>query len=241
MTVDFQNVADRLTIFGIALKKRLAEMAGVPENSLRLTDLRSGSIIAEFLVLPSVVDNLSASYFIELLRSAVANNAAELCALASSPLEGCSIELADLGFAKPSIEAMPVETYMQHMQQQQETDPQADGSDVKNVIIVVCAVAAAGLLLGTLYRLYMARSLKTKISSPDSSETYETKVYSIEASMEEGHFVEKKASVEKDDDKSTVCSSTSATPDKQSEPSLCGDSENGSTPKAGSPMHAMSG
>jgi hypothetical protein len=62
MIVDFENVADRLTIFGIALKKRLADMASVPENSLRLTDFRPelephGGLnlvsVAELVILPS--------------------------------------------------------------------------------------------------------------------------------------------------------------------------------------------
>merc|ERR1719262_543940 len=119
MTVDFKNVANRLPEFGSALTAKLAKLASVPENSLRLTGLRSGSIIAEFLVLPSVVEDplhattqffhqlltagLSPQQTIELLRSAVAKNPAELCSLTGGPLEGCNVEFKDLGFAMPSI------------------------------------------------------------------------------------------------------------------------------------------
>merc|ERR1719181_530184 len=55
---DFQNVAQRLPEFGRALTTKLAALAHVPENSLRLIGLRSGSIIAEFLVLPNAVGNV---------------------------------------------------------------------------------------------------------------------------------------------------------------------------------------
>eukprot|EP00746_Dinoflagellata_sp_MGD_P148998 gnl/MRDRNA2_/MRDRNA2_81113_c0_seq2.p1 gnl/MRDRNA2_/MRDRNA2_81113_c0~~gnl/MRDRNA2_/MRDRNA2_81113_c0_seq2.p1 ORF type:complete len:441 (+),score=96.38 gnl/MRDRNA2_/MRDRNA2_81113_c0_seq2:83-1405(+) len=237
MTVDFQHIADRLTIFGIALKKRLAEMAGIPESSLRLTDLRSGSVIAEFLVLPGVVDDPltpgldvgSAVHSIELLRTAVSRNAVELCALTGGPLEGCNVELKDLGFAVPSVQALPVPE--QHMQQQQEISSHADGNgDVNDAIIVVCAVAAAGLLLFAFYRLYMARSAKARTPSPNSSvQSYEIRVQAVEASIEEGQSVEEKQPTEQDDT-STVCPSIS---DKQSEPALGGDVENVSTPEQG--------
>jgi hypothetical protein len=229
-TVDFHHVADRLTIFGIALKKRLAEMARVPESSLRLTDLRPGSVIAEFLVLPSVMDDLvvgSASQSIELLRKAIYQNWAELCGLTGAPLEGCSIELGDLGFAIPSTKALPVPEH--HTQQQQPVQAKADEStDMNKVIIVACAVAAAGLLLFAFYWLHRARSVEEKLPSSNSSlQSYETKLQSVEAlckAMEEGHSVKEKEQVSQDDEKSTVCPSIS---DKQSEtmsiPGLCDD------------------
>merc|ERR1719316_209496 len=87
MTVPFQSVANRLPEFGGALKAKLAYLAKVPENSLHLTDLRSGSIIAEFLVMPGVWDDhflsarFSAEQIIERLRGAVTKNGADLCAL----------------------------------------------------------------------------------------------------------------------------------------------------------------
>jgi hypothetical protein len=237
LTVDFEHVADRLTIFGIALKKRLAEMAGIPEDSMRLTGLRPGSVIAEFLILPSVVDDLhvgSASDSIELLRKAIYQNWAELCALSGASLEGCNIELKDLGFAMPSVEAVKaLPEPEQRLQQQQEDGKHADGTaDVNNVVIVVCAVAASGLLLFfVLYRLYGARSNKTEILSPTSSvQSYTNRVQPVEASMEEGHSVKEKEQVEQGDDKSTVCPSEK---DEQSEPSHCGDCESSSTPEQG--------
>jgi hypothetical protein len=132
MAVDFQYVADRLAIFTLALKKKLAKMANVPENSLRLTGqtdqlecIRSDSVTAEFLVLPKVLDGLfvgSPTYSVELLRSAVSRNAAELCALAGGPLEGCNVELKDLGFAMPRVEARPVPEQRAQEEQSVERD-----------------------------------------------------------------------------------------------------------------------
>jgi hypothetical protein len=120
MTVDFQNVASRLTLFTLALKKKLAKMANIPQTSLRLTGMRSDSITAEFLVLPTIIDaggpsSLfvgSATHSIAFLHNAISKNAAELCGLSGGPLpsqqnktlEGCNIELKDLGFAMPSVQ-----------------------------------------------------------------------------------------------------------------------------------------
>merc|ERR1712182_39445 len=100
----------------------------IPEKSLHLTDMRSGStgpIIAEFLVMPSNGDHhflaprFSAEQIVERLRGAVAKNAADLCALPlamkklyldatvkdfhGAALEGCTVEIKDLGFAKPIL------------------------------------------------------------------------------------------------------------------------------------------
>merc|ERR1712193_347471 len=107
MTVDFKHIANRLTVFGIAFPLKISQMAGIPADLLRLTDLRpdsSNSIIAEILVLPwSSLGRPELSELPELLRSAVSKNAAELCALSTGPMEGCNIELKDLGFARPSV------------------------------------------------------------------------------------------------------------------------------------------
>jgi len=241
MTVDFQHLKWP-DLFGVALKKRLAKMAGIPENSLRLTGLRSGSIIAEFLVLPNVVDDPltpgldvgSATHSIELLRSAVSKNAAELCALSGAPLEGCNVELKDLGFAMPSVKALPMPESVpeQRMQQQQETEAEHSMNEViKYIGASLCAFSGGGLLLLALYRLNEARSLRKRQTSPNSSaQSYEIKVQSVEASMEEGLSVEEKKPVEQEDDKSTVCPSIS---DNQSEPSISGDIENASSPGQG--------
>merc|ERR1711937_604625 len=65
LTVDFMSVASRLSEFGSALTAKLAELANLPEKSLRLIGLRSGSIIAESFVAPSV--NLNALQAMEKL------------------------------------------------------------------------------------------------------------------------------------------------------------------------------
>jgi len=247
MAVDFKNVANRLPEFGSAFKAKLAALAKVPESSLRLTGLRfpvgrrltglrSASIISEFLVLPSVVDDpltdgLSPRQTMELLRGAVATNAAELCTLTGGPLEGCNVELKDLGVATPSIrpvlEPMPEPVPEQPTQKQGQTDKQGR-SNVNNVIIVVCAVAAVKLLF---FALYMFRSRKTKnVASNSKIEVDQTVEIQVTASMEEGKSLEEKKPVEEDDNNSTLCPSNS---DKQSEPSICGDVENTSTPEQG--------
>merc|ERR1711904_506884 len=110
INADFQYVAQRTYDFGRALTTKLAALAHVPENSLRLIGLRSGSIIAEFLVLPNVVEDVlipshSAQRNVAYLRDAVAKNAAELCALAGGQMGDCYVEVKDIGFAKPSVEA----------------------------------------------------------------------------------------------------------------------------------------
>jgi len=137
MTVDFKHIANRLTVFGIAFPLKISQMAGIPADLLRLTDLRpdsSNSIIAEILVLPwSSLGRPELSELPELLRSAVSKNAAELCALSTGPLEGCNIELKDLGVARPSVarsECTAVPPYScpgQPTQQQH-----ADGNGVSN-------------------------------------------------------------------------------------------------------------
>jgi len=246
MTKDFQTVADRLTIFGIALKKRLASLAGVPDNALRLTDLRKGSSIADFIVLPSVSGKKvrSAMQFVEDLRSAVSKNAEELCALPGGSVEGCNVELADLGFAIPSVQGMHLPKH--HAQQQQQNVKQADETDIKIMIFGGCAVAAAGLLLFALYRRYKARSAKTELPSPaelpspdPSVQTYVTRIQPSDASMAEiysGEYaVDEKTPVEPIDDKSTECGDIECPSvlDNQSEPGLCGDIETASTPEQG--------
>jgi len=218
MNMDFHNVAWRRPEFGRALMSKLTELAQVPEDSLRLTGLRSGSIIAEFLVLPNVADDIlvpihSARRNIEYLRDAVAKNAAELCTLITGfPWEGCNVELKDLGFAKPSIEPFePVPE--QRTQKTEQTETQDDSlNTISVVIIVICAVAAALLIL---FALYIVRSRKRKNASQTSSvevkQTYEIKVA---ASMEAGEPVKAIDSVEEDDKDSTLCPSND---DRQSE------------------------
>merc|ERR1719161_2869554 len=235
INADFQNVAQRTYDFGRALMTKLAALAHVPENSLRLIGLRSGSIIAEFLVLPNVAEdvlipNHSAQRNVGYLRNAVAKNAAELCALAlgsrrldhkGGPLENCYVEFKDLGLAKPSVEAFePVQPEQRtQVTQQTETKENDNLSATSIVIIVVCIAVAVKLLL---LALYLVRSQRTKKASLNSSvevkQTYEIKVAS---SMEAGEPV-KAVDVEEDDKQSTICpSNDDKQSDKQSEQSFC--------------------
>jgi len=238
INADFQNVAQRTYDFGRALTTKLAALAHVPENSLRLIGLRSGSIIAEFLVLPNVAEdvlipNHSAQRNVGYLRDAVAKNAAELCALAlgsrrldhkGGPLENCYVEFKDLGFAKPNLEPIksPVPEQRTQVTQQTETKENDNLSATSIVIIVVCIAVAVKLLL---LALYLVRSHRTKNASQNSNvggrqpnSMYEVKVAS---SMEAGEPV-KAVDVEEDDKQSTICpSNDDKQSDKQSELSFC--------------------
>merc|ERR1711985_226145 len=224
---DFQNVAQRAYKFGRALTTKLAALAHVPENSLRLIGLHSGSIIAEFLVLPNVAEDVlipshSAQRNVGYLRDAVAKNTAELCALAGGQMGDCYIEVKDLGFAKPSVEAfepVPLPTVPEQRAQTETKDT------TSHVIIVVCTVAAAMLLL---FALYIARSRRTKnvsLKSVEATQSYEIKVAS---SMEAGEPV-KAVNVDEDDknSESTICPSPSNddrqsdVQSEQSQQSLC--------------------
>jgi len=230
MTIDFKHVANRQSEFGIALKTKLAALASVPENSLRLTGLREGSIIAELLVLPSVVDEpltagLSPKQIIELLRGAVAKNQAELCTLTEDfgvlDLQGCNVEFKELDFAMPTIEALSGKTLMhgtpEQLAEPQETDTQA--WQVSDIIIIFGSVAAAvGLFSAVLTLCARASATKSKsmVQTVEVSSTYERKV----AAMEEGKSVVDEKSMQDDDNNSTLCPS-----DNRSEPSLCDDAD----------------
>jgi len=238
INADFQNVAQRTYDFGRALTTKLAALAHVPENSLRLIGLRSGSIIAEFLVLPNVAEdvlipNHSAQRNVGYLRDAVAKNAAELCALAlgsrrlghiGGPLKNCYVEVKDLGFAKPILKPIksPVPEQRTQVTQQTETKENDNLSATSIVIIVVCIAVAVKLLL---LALYLVRSHRTKNASQNSNvggrqpnSMYEVKVAS---SMEAGEPV-KAVDVEEDDKQSTICpSNDDKQSDKQSEQSFC--------------------
>jgi len=236
--LDFQNVARRLPEFGHALTTKLAALANVPVNSLRLTGLRSGSIIAEFVVLPNVVEDVtipshSAQKNVESLRDAVAKNEAELCTLAfggirrldhiagpvTTPLENCNVEFKDLGFAKPTIEPIEVPVPEQRTQQ---TETQ---ETTTIVITVVCTAAVAVLLLSALY-MYIRRTQKASLnSSIEVKPAYETQVA---CSIEAGEPVKAVNSVEEDDKQSTLCPSNEdkhsdrdKQSDNQSESSVC--------------------
>jgi hypothetical protein len=236
LTVDFKNVANRLPEFGSALKSKIAVLASVPETSLRLTDLRSGSIIARFLVLPSVVDDPLASQIdsyeaVGKLRSAIEKNAADLCALTGASLEGCNVEFTDLGVARPSVRPMP---RARPQEQEQETEEETEPDTGFNPITVIVFVAAFGVLKLAIC-FFMVKSGKTKheayMKEEGATKTAETEVT---VSMEEGKAVEtvkdqqdgkavddNKRGEEEVDNTSTLAPSS----DKQSEPSLNGDVE----------------
>jgi len=196
-------------------------LAHIPEDSLRLIGLRSGSIIAEFLVLPNVVEDVlipshSAQRNVEYLRHAVADNAGALCTLATystGPLQGCFVEFKDLGFAKPSIE--PFKPVPEQRTQQQTETQDGNPQTTTIAIILVCAVAAAMLLLFALYKM-LARSRKMK--RVEVKQPYGIKV---QASMEAGEPV-KVNPIDEDDNNSTLCpSNDDRQSDIQSEQSFC--------------------
>jgi len=225
MAVDFQNIAWRLPEFGSALMTKVAALAHVPEDSLRLIGLRSGSIIAEFLVLPNAADNVltpihSAQRNMEYLRDAVAKNAHELCTLAGDHPANCNVEFKDLGFAKPTIEPLEVAPEQRTQQTGTQDDDESNDDTTTTVIIVVCAVASAMLLL---FALCLVRYRKTKNASLNSSievkQPYEIKVA---ASMEGGEPVKTQTIPEEDDNNSTLCpSNDDRQSDNQSEASFC--------------------
>jgi hypothetical protein len=233
MTTDFKNVANRLSEFGSALKTKLAVLANVPQKALRLSDVRPGSIIAEFLVLPSVVDDplttagLSAGQTMEKLRGAVAKNAADLCALTGASPVGCNVEFQDLGVAGPSIR--PVQK--QRPQKQQE-EPQGEAeAPWKSVHGMVAAAVIGFLVLSTGYfsiKVLTRINKAKKEGCAATDATTKADGSEVTASMEEGKFGnEKKPAEDQSDNNSTLAPSS----DKQSEPSLDGDAENASNPE----------
>jgi len=230
MTVDFKNVADRRFEFGNALRAKLALLATVPEKSLRLIDLRPGSIIAKFLVMPSVVDDplatgLSPVETIDRLRGVVADNAAELCALTGSAVEGCNVEFKDLGIAMPSIR--PVR--QQQLQQQQEQEEEAQTDNMLTVIAVGASVAFVTILAAA---ILVTRSRKAnKQASKSIGEAKSTTESEATASMEEGK-VDGKVVEEKAEDMSDTHSTDCPGSDKQSEPSVSGDADAVASEKA---------
>jgi len=124
----------------------------------------------------------------------------------------CYVEVKDLGFAKPSVEAfepVPLPTVSEQRTQNETKDT------ASLVIIVVFTVAAAMLLL---FALYIARSRKSKnvsLKSVEATQSYEIKVAS---SMEAGEPVKAVTSIEEDDknSESTICPSPS-NDDRQSD------------------------
>jgi hypothetical protein len=231
LTVDFQNVANRLTEFGTALKSKVAELASVPETSLRLTNLRSGSIIANFLVVPSVVDDPLGSQMdslatIDKLRGAIEQNAADLCALTGASLEGCQVEFTDLGVAQPSVRPMPTQRVQEQQEGAKEETQPEKSYDPTMVIVLVSAFCV--LKLAICYKVL--KGGKAKAYEPEEA----TKAAESEATvaLEEGKALEvgkaqqgDKSLDEKErgDEVADNASTLAPSSDKQSEPSLNGD------------------
>jgi len=239
---DFQNVAKLIPEYKRNLASELAHMAHIPHNSVRAIDLRPGSIIAEFIVLPGfvdglgLIDGLSPQQTMQFLGDAVAKNAAHLCTLVGGPLPGCTAELKDLGFAIPTIRRWypsgQPEQQLDSTSTQQQTDSTQDvdsngtGGDQDILVIVIGACAAVMLLVvvcaAARFEMHR-RSQKTKDSkrkvSKDVSANSSAEVnpiysmYEVKVSPETEDTV-KGEPVKDDDDNSTLCPSSD---DKQSD------------------------
>jgi len=226
INVDFASVDGRHSEFASALKGKLAELAKVPVDMLRVTNLRPGSIIAEILVLPSVVDDSfstspSASETMDRLLGAISGNAAEVCALTNAAVEGCSVEFKDLGIAKGSVRPIPKPKRSPEKQQQED---RRENSWV-SIILIVGAFA----IVKTFFLVWLCRRKASK--ARPTAETFGIVV--VTPSMEEGNLSEKQKTVdeesatkqktmeEESDNNSTVTPSS----DRQSECSINGDSE----------------
>lgn len=221
-SVNFKNVASRQAEFGSALKKSLSQWANIPETALRLTSLRSGSIIASILVLPTVVDDpdshffhsaapLSASHTIKKISDAVAKNSDGLCGL-TGQMEGCKVEFTDLGVAKPTI----FPEYHQNPQRQQEEEkPEAKPEAEEDEDYLLALIAAGALLCMAMpMAYYVFKHLKAK-KKYDASNMEASKA----SSMEEGKAIDEKKHTEDENDNASTLAPSS---DKQSEASLNG-------------------
>jgi len=237
MTVEFKKVQFRLAEFGQALKTKLASLANVPETALRLMGLRSGSIIAEFLVLPSVVDDavtpglscngwscpgLSAAQTMERLSDAISKNAADLCVLTGASLEGCNVEFKDLGVALPTI--FPVVHRPLVVTEEGKNEVTSEEEQDNRLLIGALSVAAiAFVAIAVSVCFFVRRHLCTifpaSLKAAEAANVTESKAMELE----EGKAVdEKKPTEEEIDNASTLAPSS----DKHSEPSLNGDIEN---------------
>lgn len=230
MPIDFKHVSKRQTEFGKALKTKLAALGNVPEKALRLTGLRSGSIIASFLVMPSVDDPLAPAGLktwqtMEKLRRAVSEHAADLCDLTGAPPEdfetyeeACKIEFTDLGLVSPSVK--PVQRPQQE-EQKVEAEPEK-GFDF--MILAYCAAAVA-LLFKISVCLYMVKSRRAKGISEPSADAAFSMEEGKATDAEEGKAIDEKKPAEDEIDNSSTVSPSSDAP---SEPSINGDVENAS-------------
>jgi len=175
----------------------------------------------------ALTDGLSTGHAVKKLRSAVARNAADLCALTGASLRNCEVELNDLGVAQPRVKPAPHQP-----QQEEETKAPTDGSD--NTVVVITFVAAFCIFKLAMF-FYLTRAKKvgneedavtnelTKAAQSESTTVTESK---MTACMEEGKVLHEKQPTEDDGDNNSTLAPSS---DKESEPSLNGDSENAPT------------
>jgi hypothetical protein len=231
MTVDYKRFeSHHLDHFGPALRRKLAELAHIPETSLRLTGLREGSIIADFLIIPSLVDeplmhhHLTPKNTIELLRYAIATNQNQLCRLTAEYgvlyMAGCKVEITDKGFAQATVKAPRGRPLLQGTPEYafEKEVPEQEAYDWSKLIIA--ASVTCGMMGLCAASLYMWRYLKYKkvLGRKVTKEGTDVQTFTIEPSawgypkelaMEEGHVVmqvSEKPDENALDDKSTNCS-----------------------------------
>jgi hypothetical protein len=186
MTTDFHNIHQRQPEFGSALKTKLAKLAQVPENALRLNGLREGSIVAELLVVPITKPHyVNPKLVIERLHEAIAHddtgkNVRELCALTGGPLESCFIEFKDLGLAVGTL--APFKPEPEQRAQQSETPASSDFD--QNTVIIVVGAAAGMLLLCAIYKVL--RYLRVLCAIYKAQKNSSDDIYSKVDVMEEG-------------------------------------------------------
>jgi len=222
--IDFKTIDNRQAEFGSALKSKLAKWADISEKALRLTGLRSGSIIASLLVMPSAVDDPAATRVdavqaVEKLRVAVEQNANDLCAL-TGPIQvgNCEVQFTDLGVAQPTtLPQHHIVKQPQTPQEETEAEGQAEECNVScwgmNLLI-----AGGALILIAVPMTYFAYKLFYANKKQGDTPIDATTAESVKASSMEEGSIDKEKPVE-DDNTSTLAPSS----DKQSEPSLNGD------------------
>eukprot|EP00746_Dinoflagellata_sp_MGD_P164510 gnl/MRDRNA2_/MRDRNA2_93163_c0_seq1.p1 gnl/MRDRNA2_/MRDRNA2_93163_c0~~gnl/MRDRNA2_/MRDRNA2_93163_c0_seq1.p1 ORF type:complete len:635 (-),score=142.65 gnl/MRDRNA2_/MRDRNA2_93163_c0_seq1:196-2100(-) len=201
LTVDFDHVDHWRSEFGATLKTKLAGWADVPEESLRLTNLRSGSIIAELLVLPNHANSFSALQTVERLDDAVANKVSELCALTGGPVEGCTAALKDHGVALATISKVQSQT---QTQRQQDADVENEESMQEWKIAVLVVALLLSMLI--MIKCYSKRS-RTAANEATGTVNSEAEV-SLEEGKVEGKVADEKKVEDESDNNSTNCPSS---------------------------------
>eukprot|EP00746_Dinoflagellata_sp_MGD_P154965 gnl/MRDRNA2_/MRDRNA2_85137_c0_seq1.p1 gnl/MRDRNA2_/MRDRNA2_85137_c0~~gnl/MRDRNA2_/MRDRNA2_85137_c0_seq1.p1 ORF type:complete len:631 (+),score=154.99 gnl/MRDRNA2_/MRDRNA2_85137_c0_seq1:94-1986(+) len=236
--VDFKTIAHRQDKFGSALKSKLANLAGISEKSLRVTGLRSGSIIASLLVMPSAVDDpastgMDAVQAVEKLRAAVEQNADGLCALTDNAHNADSlakppcteVQFTDLGVAMPTTRPEHHKR-PQTPQEETETEVQAEEEckDSFSCGGMNLLLAGGAFLIISVPMAYFAYKRFYANKKQDNAPAASAEASSMEEGkaneVVEAAVIDKQKPAE-DDNTSTLAPSS----DKQSEPSLNGDIE----------------